>query len=211
LSVSKTPSDRVRVVARAGRGELREKGSRFLARCFPATSEEDARDRVRGIAARDHDATHHCWGLRVGHGDRAVRRAQDAGEPAGTAGAPILTAVESRGLTDTLVVVSRWFGGVKLGTAGLARCYGASAGAALEDAGFVERTQESRLALEVDHADLAAVRRVVYAAGGRFTEERYDQRARVVAVLRRSLVAPSRERLMAATAGRIQFVEEDEA
>src|SRR5512146_2070107 len=123
-----TPSDDSRrVPAREGRSEMRERASRFLGFAFRAPSEEAARARVLELEKEFHDATHVGFAWRIG----ASRRAADAGEPAGTAGKPILSAIEAAGLDEAAVAVVRWFGGTKLGTAGLARCYRDTARAAL--------------------------------------------------------------------------------
>jgi uncharacterized YigZ family protein len=198
------------VVAGSARAELKEKGSRFLAQCFPVEQEEQARRQVSAIASQHHDASHHCWALVLGQGDAAVRRAQDDGEPAGTAGPPILAAIDKRQLTGTLVVVTRWFGGTKLGTAGLIRCYGGAASQALEAAGIEERYRECRVPLEVEHTDVAAVQRVVFGAGGRFVSEAYGARAHLVALMLPSQEGSLRERLVEATSGRVRFLPEQE-
>ena len=200
--------DKFRVIAGHAAAEIRERGSRFLADRFPANSEAAARARVAEIASRHHDATHHAWGLRLGHGDGSIHRTHDDGEPPGTAGAPILAAIDARGLTETLVVVTRWFGGVKLGTAGLARCYGAAAAAALDRAPSRDRYHESRVPFRVGHGDVAAAQRVIYGAGGTFAEEAYGADARLVASVRRSRERSVREALVQATAGRVRFLED---
>jgi uncharacterized YigZ family protein len=202
--------DIYREVAGPARAEIREKGSRFLAQCFPVRAEDGARRQVQQIATRHHDASHHCWALVLGHGHRALRRSSDAGEPAGTAGPPILAAIEKRGLTGTLVVVTRWFGGTKLGTAGLIRCYGGAASEALEAAGVQQRRRSSRVAVEVEHTDVASVQRVVFGAGGRFAEEAYGARARLVALVLPSQEPALRERLVQATSGRVCFLPDRE-
>ncbi len=106
------------------------KRSRFIGLASPCGSEEDARAFVAGVRARFHDARHHCWAWRVG--DEA--RASDDGEPHHSAGPPILKQIEGRDLSNVVVVVVRYFGGVKLGTGGLVRAYGAAAAAVLDDA-----------------------------------------------------------------------------
>ena len=200
--------DDYREVAGGAERELRERGSRFLASCQAIRAEQDARRVVAERSARHHDATHTAWALRLGHGDGAVFRANDAGEPHGTAGAPILAAIDGRGLTNTLVVVTRWFGGVKLGTAGLARAYGGAAAAALDAAGVRTRFREVRVRFRVAHGDLAAAQRVVFGASGSLVDEAYGADARLTAVVRPSRVGRVRERLIAATSGRIEFLEE---
>jgi len=198
--------DLYREVSGRADAEVREKGSRFLAVCRSVTAEGEARRLVAEVSARHHGATHHAWAVRVGHGDAALFRANDAGEPAGTAGAPILAAIDGRRLTNTVAVVTRWFGGVKLGTAGLARCYGAAAAAALDRAGVRERFREARIAFRVGHADVAAAQRVVFGAGGAFVGEAYGADARLTASVRRSREARVREGLVAATSGRVTFI-----
>jgi uncharacterized YigZ family protein len=124
-----------RTPARASEHEIPKiKGSRFIARAAPVAGEAEAETLV-AAARRDHpDARHHCsaWRLRP---EGAVFRADDDGEPSGSAGRPILREIEGRGLVDAAVVVVRYFGGVKLGVGGLVRAYAAAAAGALEAAG----------------------------------------------------------------------------
>ncbi len=114
--------------------EHRERGSRFLALASPVTGEQQALAVRNAVRRRHHDATHHCWAFRLAPPEAPVERGDDDGEPSGTAGAPILSAIRHRRLFDVVVVVTRWFGGTKLGTGGLARAYGETARAALETA-----------------------------------------------------------------------------
>ncbi len=110
------------------------KGSRFLAAAFRADTEGAALSRIEGVRRKYHDATHHCWGFRL----EDLERWNDDGEPSGTAGVPIATALRRAERIDALIVVTRWFGGTKLGTGGLARAYGDAAREAL--AAAPERT-----------------------------------------------------------------------
>jgi len=111
------------------RAEIREKGSRFLAVIGPAMDEAAARAALGTLEREFPDATHHCWAWRLG--SPARERSSDAGEPAGTAGIPMLQVLRGAGLSDVLAVVVRWFGGTKLGKGGLARAYAAAAREAL--------------------------------------------------------------------------------
>ncbi len=117
-----------RTLAATGEAEIRVQGSRFLALASPLETEDAARSLVAERARRMWDATHHCsaWVLRDG-----IRRANDAGEPGGSAGPPILAAIEGAGLVDCCVVVTRYYGGVPLGIGGLVRAYGDAAAQAL--------------------------------------------------------------------------------
>lgn len=112
--------------------------SRFLARACRVEDEPAARAFVAQVRAADHDARHHCTAFVIGP-DGSLRRSNDDGEPSGTAGRPMLEVLTGRELSDVVVVVTRWFGGVLLGTGGLARAYADATGAALDAAGTRSR------------------------------------------------------------------------
>jgi uncharacterized YigZ family protein len=109
------------------------KGSRFLADLAPVPTAEAALARIDGLRRQHHDARHHCWAYRLGPQGEDWRSSDD-GEPSGTAGRPILDQLEGHALTFCALVVTRWFGGVKLGAGNLARAYGAAAAGACESA-----------------------------------------------------------------------------
>ncbi|MQA90902.1 MAG: hypothetical protein GEU90_11780 [Gemmatimonas sp.] len=121
-------SDEFLTLAGAGEAETRVRGSRFLAIAFPASSEAGVRSILEERERARFDATHHCAAWRFRDGSW---RALDAGEPSGSAGAPILSAIDAAGLTDAAVIVTRYFGGTKLGIGGLVRAYGDSTSQAL--------------------------------------------------------------------------------
>ena len=128
------------------------KKSRFLAQVAPVRSAEDAERVIAEARRRWWDARHHCTAQVTGlRGDRA--RSSDDGEPSGTAGMPMLEVLRRRGLTDVVVVVSRYFGGVKLGAGGLVRAYSSAASEALDLAALVDRMPLAQVAVAVDHAD----------------------------------------------------------
>lgn len=124
-------------IAGEGEGVYREKMSRFLAFALPASSVDEAKDIIALYANEYHDARHVCWAYMVG-ADRLTYLSSDNGEPSGTAGKPILGQINSLGLTNVVVIVVRYFGGIKLGTSGLISAYREAARMALEDAGTVE-------------------------------------------------------------------------
>ena len=166
--------DSRRVPAREGRGEVREKGSRFLAYAARAGSAAEAGAFVERLEREHHDATHVAFAWRIGTGPDAVRRASDAGEPAGTAGKPILAAIESAGLTDVAAAVVRHFGGTKLGTGGLARAYRSAAGLALANAGVTVVFAVIRLEVRCPFDRLAVVRRLLDPPAVRLVAERFE-------------------------------------
>ena len=123
-------------VSAPAEGLFKDNGSRFISLAYPVESEEEVKDIVAELKKKYHDARHHCYAYRLGYlGDKF--RANDDGEPSGSAGRPILGQIDSRSLSDTLVVVVRYFGGIKLGIPGLIRAYKTSTADALDKAGSV--------------------------------------------------------------------------
>lgn len=119
--------------ARASAEPPKTKGSRFIGVAAPARSAEDALEVVEAVRREEHAARHHGWAYRLGP-DAPASRSSDDGEPSGSTGVPILREIEGRDLFETVVVVTRYYGGTKLGVGGLARAYGEAAGLALEAA-----------------------------------------------------------------------------
>lgn len=126
--------------------------SRFLAQALPLRDAADALDLVRQTS--DPAATHNCWAYRFGQ----AYRFNDDGEPGGTAGRPILQAIESQDCDRVLVVVTRWYGGIKLGAGGLARAYGGTAAECLRLAERVPLMAMARLAMHCPFAELALIK-----------------------------------------------------
>jgi uncharacterized YigZ family protein len=157
-------------LAAPAEARFREKASTFLAYAAPASSEDEARAVLAERERLHWDATHNCsaWVVRGG-----VRRANDAGEPSGSAGAPILAAIEGAGLTDCIVVVTRWYGGTKLGVGGLVRAYGDAAAQALAAAPRRIGTEAVRLRVRYPYAHTAAVMRALERAGAQQVEHGY--------------------------------------
>ena len=170
-------ADGYRVPAATAEGELREKGSRFLAIVGPAASEEAAEAVLAAIRARHPDATHYCWGWRLGREGR--QRSSDDGEPAGTAGVPILQVLRGADLADALVVVVRWFGGTKLGKGGLARAYAAAASTAVDRLPVARKVPTFRLVVEPSYERLGAVKRLVHPPEVELVDERYERGPRL--------------------------------
>lgn len=167
------PPDSVRILAGPGTFELSEQRSRFLAFAAPADDVAAARGFVADLARRYHDARHVCSAWRLGAPPPPLEHRHDDGEPAGTAGEPILAALRKADLTDAVVAVVRYFGGVKLGTGGLARAYGDAAAGALAAAPVSERRLGRRFRLCFPYALRRAVNSVVQAHGGHATGETY--------------------------------------
>ena len=160
-------------------------GSRFLAVAHPAGTRAEAEALVAAERRLHHDATHVCSAWRLGTAGGEVR-SDDDGEPSGTAGRPILGAIEHAGLTFVLVTVTRWYGGVKLGTGGLARAYGGAAAGALRAAPAAVRHEVSLIEAEFAHELTGAVMHAVARAGARVVAMEYAEGVRLTAEVRRS-------------------------
>ena len=147
-------TDIYRSIPAPAEGLFKDNGSRFIALAYPVETEEEVKEIVASLKKKYHDARHHCFAYRLGHkGDRF--RAKDDGEPSSSAGRPILGQIDSRCLSDVLVVVVRYFGGIKLGTGGLVRAYTSSAKLGLEAAGICDVEEMCLLTYEVDYTYLA--------------------------------------------------------
>ncbi len=153
-------SDFYRTIAEPATATQKVDGSRFLAEAMPVDGRTEAERRIEEIREREHKATHHCSAYRLGRAGEDFQY-DDDGEPNGTAGRPILQTIEGRNLTNTLVVVTRYFGGTELGTGGLARAYSDAAEAALNHATVVERTVRTPVRLRFAYDDTAPARQML--------------------------------------------------
>lgn len=142
--------------------------SRFLVRAWPIANVDDALAHVADCGREE--ASHHCWAYR--HGQQY--RFHDADEPAGTAGRPILQAIDGQGLDRVVVVVTRWFGGIKLGAGGLVRAYGGTAAECLRRAPRRELVAMQRIAIAAGFAFESPLRQIAQECGGSVVDERYD-------------------------------------
>jgi putative IMPACT (imprinted ancient) family translation regulator len=194
--VTADPSDDARrVPAREGRGEVREKASRFLGVAAPAESARDAEAFVARLARDYHDATHVAFAFKIGSGAAATARSSDAGEPSGTAGRPIAGAIAAAGLSGVVVAVVRYYGGTKLGTGGLARAYREAAERALADAGTKTVYDTVRIETRPSHARAGVVRRLIDPPNVRLAAERFDPDPVLELEVRRSLLAALQQKL----------------
>ena len=158
-----------------GRAEIKERGSRVVAFLAPVSSEEEAGAHLAALRKRYHDATHHCWAYRVGWGESLHERCSDAGEPSRTAGPPILAALQSARVSDASAVVVRYFGGVKLGTAGLVRAYRDATRAVLEAADLVARTLSVEYEVRMPYASQGSLRHLLRRLGLEVAGEEFGE------------------------------------
>ncbi len=193
--ISPAPEDFFRTVAVSVTTSILVLGSKFLVCLAPASSEDDTEAILHQRSRRYPDASHHCWASRVGRPFTLNERSSDAGEPSGTAGRPILDALKGARLENVCCVVSRYFGGTKLGTGGLVRAYADATNASIAEAEILTRTVVREVEVDFDHERTGIVYRALEEFGITFQPGRYDERAHGRILVPCSLTIRVRERI----------------
>ena len=189
-----------RTLAAKGEAELVIQRSRFIGRGFPVESEAAALAILADIRKAHWDASHNCFAYRIGP-DGGCARYSDDGEPGGTAGLPMMEVLKSRGLTDLLVVVTRYFGGILLGAGGLVRAYTQSAKDALDAAGISVVRRWVEVTVPCPYSFFERLRLEVEAVGGVLGETEYAAEVTVHALLPEGAVEAFSARVTELTAG----------
>ncbi len=166
-------TDLYRTIEKSSEGTYKEKGSKFLAFAYPVRTEEEVQYHLQDLRKQYHDARHHCYAWRLGP-EMTLYRVQDDGEPSGSAGKPIFGQIQSRELSDVLVVVVRYFGGTLLGVGGLIRAYRAAASEALDRNTVTERRVYDRLQLEFSYERMNPVMKLIKDFGLEFEDQVFD-------------------------------------
>ena len=180
------PVDHFRTLASPSEFRQKIERSEFLGIAFSVSSDEDFHAELKKIEKRDFDATHHCWAFRLFANGDPRQRSSDAGEPSGTAGKPILSAIEGAGLFDAAVVVVRWFGGVKLGSGGLVRAYHDTAAKTLASAAIRDRYVCERFTVIVPFEQMSVAYRLAAPPDVHLIEERFEEHNEFVFEVRMS-------------------------
>lgn len=158
--MDKQIQDSYKSIAAPSKGLFKDNGSRFIAHAYPVETEEEIKEIVASLKKEYYDARHHVYAYRLGYmGDKF--RANDDGEPSGSSGRPVLGQIDSKGLSDILVVVVRYFGGIKLGIPGLIRAYKSSTADALENAEIVEKIASKNFRINFGYLSMNAVMKVL--------------------------------------------------
>ena len=185
-------ADSFRTIARSSESMFKEKGSKFIAKAYPVRTEEDIKDKLDALRKEFYDARHHCYAWILGPAaDRY--RANDAGEPNHSAGDPILGQIRSLELTNTLVVVIRYFGGTKLGVSGLIQAYRTAAAEALVANEVVEEVVMKAMRLHFGYEQTNEVMRLISDFGMEVVDQHFTDRCLMTASVRRSLYQQARE------------------
>ena len=186
--------DTFKTIAKLAQGTYTEKRSKFLAFAMPVRTLDEVKEHLKYYEKKYFDARHVCYAYVLG-AERTDFRANDNGEPSGTAGKPILGQINSFGLTDILIVVVRYFGGIKLGTSGLIVAYKAAAQEALHAAEVIEKTVDADISFLFEYPFMNDVMRIVKEESPEIISQDFDNDCRMTLRIRKSQFDRLRERL----------------
>jgi uncharacterized YigZ family protein len=184
--------------------EIKIKRSRFIARSFPVKDEEQVKTHLTDLTRQEYKANHHCWAARFITGEE---RFSDDGEPGGSAGQPILQQLQGVGLVNSLIVVTRYFGGIKLGTGGLARAYSEVAGLLLQGTTPVKNILTNDIILQCAWMHQQTVFHFLEKYDARVVETTSTDDIRLNLRVRRSRMTALQEQLVTALRGQVTFTE----
>lgn len=187
-------TDIYKTIAQKSEGTYTEKRSKFLAFAHPVETLDQIKELIEGYKKKYYDARHVCYAYMLG-ADRATFRANDDGEPSSTAGKPILGQINSKELTNILVVVIRYFGGVKLGTSGLIIAYKEATIAALSNANVIEKQVKELISYTFPYVMMNSVMKVVKELNPQIVSQTYEQTCQITLSIRRSMAPILQERL----------------
>lgn len=194
--------DTYKTIIGVAEGIYTEKRSKFIAIAIPVHTVEEIKQHLDIYQKKYYDARHVCYAYMLGH-ERKDFRANDNGEPSGTAGKPILGQINFNGLTDILIVVVRYFGGIKLGTSGLIVAYKAAAAEAIANATIIEKTVDDEIAVAFEYPFMNDVMRIVKEEEPEILEQSYDMDCLMKLRIRRSMMGKLRARLEKVETARI--------
>ena len=192
-----------------GEGEIEEKRSRFIASVRPVSSEEEALEMIAGIKKKYWNARHNCFAYVIGERSQ-LQRCSDDGEPQGTAGRPMLDVLLGEDIHDVCVVVTRYFGGILLGTGGLVRAYSQAVQEGLRNSEILLRQEGVRLVMQTDYTGLGKIQYLLGQRGIPVLNSDYSDVVRLEAVVPAEQVQKLREAVTEGTNGKTQFQSETE-
>ncbi len=186
--------DSFKSIAAESKGLFKDNGSRFIAHAYPVETEEEVKEIVAALKKEYFDARHHVYAYRLGYqGDKF--RANDDGEPSGSSGRPVLGQIDSNGLSDILVVVVRYFGGIKLGIPGLIRAYKSATADAIANAEIVEKIASRFYRVHFGYMSMNSVMKVFKDMGLEQKNQVFDMECSIDTSVRLSLVNTFLERM----------------
>ena len=186
--------DTYKTIKSLAKGYYTEKRSRFISYAIPVRTVEEVKAELEKYRKQYYDARHVCWAYMLG-ADRKTFRANDDGEPSSTAGKPILGQINSNELTDIMIVVVRYFGGIELGTSGLIVAYRTAAAAAIADAEIEVRTVDEDITVVFEYPFLNSVMRIVKEEGPTIISQHFDMDCEMTLRIRKGSAERLRQRL----------------
>ncbi len=187
-------ADTFHTIQETGQGIYREKMSKFISFAIPVTSVDEARETITDYTNRYHDARHVCWAYMIG-ADRSQFLSSDNGEPSGTAGKPLLGQINSFGLTNIVIIVIRYFGGIKLGTSGLITAYREAAREAISATTVIECHEQETLTFSYPYLSMEPVMRLVKSGETKVLSQEFNNTCRMTIQLRADYAPELRRRL----------------
>jgi uncharacterized YigZ family protein len=190
-----------------GNGEIIEQKSRFISVIQPVKTEDEAIEFINGIKKKYWDARHNCMAYIVGENGE-TKRFSDDGEPQGTAGKPILDILERNNVNNAVIVVTRYFGGILLGTGGLVRAYGKAAKEALLNCQLVERRNGIKFVMEVDYTAVGKIQYIMRQEEATEISTEYGEKVTLAALVQEETAKTFFEKITEATAGTVNILEQ---
>ena len=195
--------DSFKSIAAESRGLFKDNGSRFIAHAYPVETEEEVKEIVAALKKEYYDARHHVYAYRLGYqGDKF--RANDDGEPSGSSGRPVLGQIDSNGLSDILVVVVRYFGGIKLGIPGLIRAYKTATADAIANAEIIEKIASKMYRVHFGYMSMNSVMKVFKDMGLEQKNQSFDMECSLDTSVRLSNVETFLQRMADVEGSRVE-------
>ena len=187
--------DIYKTIATISEGYITEQRSKFISYALPVRTPEEVKEKIGAFRKQYYDAHHVCWAYMLG-AERTQFRVNDDGEPSSTAGKPILGVINSHGLIDVLIVVIRYFGGVKLGTSGLITAYRAAASDAISNAEIIEKTVDETICICFAYPFLNDVMKIVKEKHPQILAQKFEMNCEMTLQIRRSETEKLKDRLL---------------
>jgi len=186
--------DTYKTIKQRSEGVFRDRGSKFLAFAFPVNTTEEIKKTLAELRKEYHDARHHCYAYRLGAA-KEIFRANDDGEPSGSAGNPIMGQIRSKGLSNILIVVVRYFGGTLLGVGGLINAYRTAAANAIQDAIIITAAEQDLVEISFPYILMNNVMKIIRDEGMIIQKQDFTETCKIMAFIRKSRTAQLLKRL----------------
>jgi uncharacterized YigZ family protein len=202
---------RYRIPANQVRTEIRVSNSRFITTVSPVSSVKEAQAFIRKIREEMPDASHHVYAFKIGYGSSVSEGMSDAGEPSGTSGPPALAVLRGADIGDTVLVITRYFGGTKLGTGGLVSAYTHAAKFGIEALDLIEKVDRSLYAIRAPYAAIKSIRKLIAEHDGVIEHEQFDESVHIRLKLPTSMETVLDQAIKTATSGMVSLSPVDDS